>query len=576
MALPILSIVSGTYNRLRYVQRMMFSARQSIPRGLPCEFVIVDGGSTDGTLEWLRQQPDVRLIEHGALLGAIRAFTDGGMAARGLYTLMANDDIEFVGDGILKALVHLETHPNCAAVAMADDRPAPGYGSGYKVQRIRALRNGQPVDVPYAQVGLFRTALLQEVGVWGADDAVMSKSRTYGGDNFLSARLWELGYTVDAVDGVFINDLLAPDALRDANVQDAESKPSPYYERYPAGVVLPSQRAAVDAGERLRVLYLPIYEPGSLTQQVNKRGLRDALAEHFLVYEFDYCNVPYIGEAPFADTLTSIVRTWQPHLMLMQAHGTDRVTPPVLAKVRAVRQDMVVVNWNGDVFSEHLTGERMLELLRHVDLQLTVNASVLPVYEQHGIAAAYWQVGYEPVPDALPVVPAHDVVFLANAYSPERVALGRTLKGLPYDVGLYGYGWNELTDGFTLYDFAVGAALYRNSKAAIGDNQYPGERGFVSNRVFEALANGAFLLHQHVEGLQELTGLEDGVHYIAWTDAKDLKRKLKYWLADERADERKQIAAAGEAYVREQHSFAARVRELFMELLPKVGERELA
>ena len=58
------------------------------------------------------------------------------------------------------------------------------------------------------------------------------------------------------------------------------------------------------------------------------------------------------------------------------------------------------------------------------------------------------------------------------------------------------------------------------------------KRGYVSNRIFEALAAGAFLLHQEVPGLDELLGLEDGVHYVAWTDFDDLHHKVQYWLRD--------------------------------------------
>ena len=106
----------------------------------------------------------------------------------------------------------------------------------------------------------------------------------------------------------------------------------------------------------------------------------------------------------------------------------------------------------------------------------------------------------------------------------------------------------------------VAAALYRRCKIAIGDNQY-GDKGFVSNRLFEALANGAFLLHQTIPGLEELTGLVDGVHYVSWGDYDDLRAQARTYLADDAA--RRRIAAAGEAFVRAHHSFDARVQELF-------------
>ena len=45
-----LTVVSGTFNRLPLLQRMVASARASLPAGIPLNFVLVDGGSTDGTI----------------------------------------------------------------------------------------------------------------------------------------------------------------------------------------------------------------------------------------------------------------------------------------------------------------------------------------------------------------------------------------------------------------------------------------------------------------------------------------------------------------------------------------------
>src|SRR5574337_870823 len=106
----ILSIVTGTYNRLPFLARMIESARRQIPRHISYEFVVVDGGSTDGTLHWLEQQLAVHVIYHGNLRGAIRAFCDGAKAAQGDYVLMANDDIEFQPYSIMRGISYLEEH----------------------------------------------------------------------------------------------------------------------------------------------------------------------------------------------------------------------------------------------------------------------------------------------------------------------------------------------------------------------------------------------------------------------------------------------------------------------------------
>ena len=55
------SVVSGTYNRLSRLKAMVNSVRSSVGVGIPYEIVLVDGGSTDGTLEWARAQSDIAL-----------------------------------------------------------------------------------------------------------------------------------------------------------------------------------------------------------------------------------------------------------------------------------------------------------------------------------------------------------------------------------------------------------------------------------------------------------------------------------------------------------------------------------
>lgn len=563
---PLLSLVTGTYNRLPHLEAWIGSARDTLPVGLSYEFVVTDGGSTDGTLDYLRAQPDVRLIEHGELRGAIKAFDDAARAATGDYVLLGNDDTRFHAGALVAAIAHLEATPTCGAVAFRDNRPAPGYErAGYKVQTINARQNGKPVSVPYPQVGLIRRWLGDEAGWWGSLHPVMGTGHTYGGDNFLGARIWELGYTVDDLPLCNIDDLIPNDTLREINFRAEQRNPAVYYKVYPQGPDIPDAPLLENPqGERLRILYAPIYEPGYPHHKQTKRGLREALQQVGLVYEWDYLSDP-------KPDLAARAEAWQPHLILLQLHGIDRITESDLAAARDACPEAVICNWNGDTYREHLISPEMLSLLRHVDLQLVVNQSVLDVYQRHGIQSRYWQVSFEPVDyDRLPTVPSHDVVFLANAYIDRRKRLGQALTSLTgLDVGLYGFGW-AYPRGNTLYDFANGAALYRNAKIAIGDNNYSEERAFVSNRLFEALASGAFLLHQHVPGLEELTGLKAGVHYAEWKDLDDLQRQIQYWLKPRNETKRLEIAAAGRAFVHERHSFESRVRELFEVFLPEL------
>lgn len=565
----LLSIVTGSYNRLPLLQQMVQSVRRSLYRGLSFEIIIVDGGSTDGTIEWCMSQPQVNLIAHGGLFGAIRAFTDGCMAARGDYVLLANDDILFSDTSILKAVAYLETHPTCGAVAFADDRPAQGKPPGFGVQTMTVLKDGRPVHLPYAQVGLFRRWLGDVCGWWGADDPTFV-SHTYGGDNYLTARILEYGYSVDAVEGVRVKDLVAKDGLRERNVTAEDrltQKGGGYYARFPVPpALLPSP--AFDnlqaTHNDLRILYLPIFETKIYPHHpVQKRGLREALAKIGHVVEVDYMNQPY--------DLCELVANWQPDFLITQCQR-DKID---LTEARRLCPSMTVLNWNGDVYLDALIDPATIAWLQqNVDAQLVVNAAALPHYERAGIKAAYWQCGYEPVTGNLTMEETPDVVFMGSAYSAQRTELANVLTSLERRVILVGTGWVNYPDhnmGNCTYDFETSNAIRRGTKIEVGDNQWMTDTAFVSNRMFDCLAaGGALLLHQTVLELERYTGLKAGTHYIEWTNYPDLVAKIQYYLDPKHAKARQRIVKAGQVYVRECHSFDARVKQLFHDILPGV------
>lgn len=563
---PVLTVVSGSVRRVSALRRMVESARKATPFGVPLAFIIIGVKGDDETAAWCATQHDLTYVVQDALRGAIRAFDYGASLAVSPTICLANDDIVFMPHSLTLALRHLDSNPACGAVAFADNRPAPNKvndGAGYGVQLMQTMQGGRL----YAQVGLFRKWLGDLCGWWGSNDPVMQHAHTYGGDNYLSARIWELGYSVETITGARVQDDIPMDALREGNYQIEQTNPGVYYKRYPKGpqvrttpLLPPPPHEPLT--RKFRTLYLPIYEPGWQVQKEQKHGLRDALARIGYVWEVDYINERI--------DLETLVKVWKPDLLLTQMHSPTYIDAPAIKRARAAWPNMRAVNWNGDVYEANLDDPAMLAILREMDVQAVVNASVLEPYAELGIPAAYWQVSFEPV-DVLPVGDiVHDVCFLANAYSDERKALGAMLASLKgVNVGLYGSGW-EHPRANTTYDFKAGRAILLASKVAIGDNQYTDARGFVSNRFFETLAaGGAMLLHQHVEGLDELLGLKSGVHYITWQDIAELPGLIEYWTAKRNDRTRRKIAAAGMAAVRQHHSFDARVRELLIDILPK-------
>jgi N-acetylglucosaminyl-diphospho-decaprenol L-rhamnosyltransferase len=103
------SVVVVTYNALPWLERCLESVRAY-------ETIVVDHGSTDGTLELVRRRfPQVRLIEEGNTgLGA--GSNTGMRAATGEYFLLLNSDAWAVGDAVERLVAFAEEHPEAAVV----------------------------------------------------------------------------------------------------------------------------------------------------------------------------------------------------------------------------------------------------------------------------------------------------------------------------------------------------------------------------------------------------------------------------------------------------------------------------
>lgn len=571
-----LSVVTGTYNRLPHMQRMVQSVRQSIGVGIPYEIVLVDGGSTDGTIEWAKTQPDIVLIEQGELLGAIKAFNEGLYAARGRYCVVGNDDIEYIEETLPRAIAFMQDHPRVGVGCFYQDRDHPGQ---FTLSYMPAVMNEEQVNHVYGQVCIVPKWLGDDVGWWGN----FPDMRTYGGDNNLSCFVLERGYRVTGVTCACIHDSQVSDDLRRINNDDrvkGRNSPVPWHPdsvawgkhwSHPDGTSGPIVRLDPymrnPLERKMRFLYAPIYELGHDVQRRGKRGLRDALANAGLVYEFDWLKIANDhGPKYMMDYFWDIIKAWSPDVILTQIHTPDpnMFNAASIQNIRRQFPEPGWVNWNGDYHPEDLLSMPNINMCRQFDLQCVVTTAVRSTYTKTGVSWMYWQIGYErsdAQPDAS--TPHYDVLFLGNGYSDERMRLGRLLR--QFNSGIYGsWGGGFQADGYNLYDFDAGQKLYRAAKVSIGDNQW-GDRavGFTSNRLFQAMAaGGAMFMQQYIPDLDRLLGIRDGEHYIMWRDMNDLNNKLHYWLDPARDAERQRIADAGTKFVLENHSFDNRVAEL--------------
>ena len=87
----VTSIVIVTYNQLGCTRACLDSIRFVTDE--PYELIVVDNGSTDGTVEYLRSCPDVKLIENPDNRGFPAAANQGIRASNGAQVLLLNNDV---------------------------------------------------------------------------------------------------------------------------------------------------------------------------------------------------------------------------------------------------------------------------------------------------------------------------------------------------------------------------------------------------------------------------------------------------------------------------------------------------
>ena len=83
------SIIIPTFNRLWCLPEAVASCRKA---GTRMEIIVVDDGSTDGTWDWLRTQPDVTALRHELNCGKMHSVNDGMALATGEFVRFLDSD----------------------------------------------------------------------------------------------------------------------------------------------------------------------------------------------------------------------------------------------------------------------------------------------------------------------------------------------------------------------------------------------------------------------------------------------------------------------------------------------------
>jgi GT2 family glycosyltransferase len=228
----LFSVVLGSYNRGRLLRHAIESVRDNAAFA-KCEIIVVDGGSTDGSLEWLLQQKDViTIIQHNR--GEFRGkpierrswgyfMNLGFKVAQGKYVLMISDDCILLPNSIERGISAIEARlarGKKVGGAAFYFRNWPGEHE-YYVQRTL----GGKLMVNH---GLFLREALEEVN-WADEENYVF----YKADGDLCLRLWQAGYEIIDAPGAFVEHYLdANEAVRLQNNATLEQDKRTYAARW--------------------------------------------------------------------------------------------------------------------------------------------------------------------------------------------------------------------------------------------------------------------------------------------------------------------------------------------------------
>ena len=195
-----ISFVIGSFNRKRYIKATIKSIRTELENlDINYEIIVIDGGSTDGSISWITAQKDILLIlQHNRGFWKGKEINRkswgyfmnlGFKAAKGKYICMLSDDCLIVPDSIKNGYKQFEE-------ALANNQKVGAlafFWREYPKLKGDTYWVGLLFGKVFVNHGLYLREALEEINFIDENSYMF-----YFADGDLCLRLWEKGF--DCID----------------------------------------------------------------------------------------------------------------------------------------------------------------------------------------------------------------------------------------------------------------------------------------------------------------------------------------------------------------------------------------
>jgi glycosyltransferase involved in cell wall biosynthesis len=128
-----LSVVMPLYNAERLIEATLAPLLAMLSRGEIAQVIVVDDGSTDGSVDLVGRHAEIRLVRGGSRAGPSAARNLGAREATGDYLWFVDSDVVVADDAARVLLALVETDAPAAVIGSYDDSPAArNFLSQYK------------------------------------------------------------------------------------------------------------------------------------------------------------------------------------------------------------------------------------------------------------------------------------------------------------------------------------------------------------------------------------------------------------------------------------------------------------